>query len=184
MPHHRNPSPSPNPTQPLTISSSASPSISLPPSFPPSLQVCFTIYYVLPFAFDCSPCPTGAACHPDGSSSSYTSSSSSSSSSEQHADGTVSGLSSLEYVRFNCAAHEHNEMATLMQSGQEGILKHLYMRSGGASEGGIDGGFEPTLACCATLLAVYFVLAFSLFGVGLPAGRRCPLTTSSSPLAT
>jgi hypothetical protein len=94
------------------------------------------------------------------------------------------GLSHLEYVRFNCAAHEHNEMATLMQSGQEGILKHLYMRSGGASEGGIDGGFEPTLACCATLLAVYFVLAFSLFGVGLPAGRRCPLTTSSSPLAT
>ena len=82
----------------------------------------------------------------------------------QNEDGAPYGLNHLEYVRFNCAAHEHNEMATLMQSGQEGILKHLYMRSEG------DGASEPTLACCATLLAVYFVLAVTMFGVGLPAG--------------
>ena len=79
-------------------------------------------------------------------------------------DKTPYGLNHLEYVRFNCATHEHNEMATLMQSGQEGILKHLYMRSN------LDHASEPTLACCATLLAVYFVLAFTMFGVGLPAG--------------
>ena len=83
---------------------------------------------------------------------------------ETHEDETPPGLSHLEYVRFNCAAHEHNEMATLMQSGQEGILKHLYVRSNR------DHASEPTLACCATLLAVYFVLAFTMFGVGLPAG--------------
>ena len=149
----------------------------MPLSLPP--QVCFTIYYALPFGFGCSPCPTGAECHPDSASSSSASISSSSSSSSsgrrslasasladdvQNEDGAPYGLNHLEYVRFNCAAHEHNEMATLMQSGQEGILKHLYMRSEG------DGASEPTLACCATLLAVYFVLAVTMFGVGLPAG--------------
>ena len=134
--------------------------------------VCFTIYYALPFGFGCRPCPSGSECNPDSASSSISSSISSSSSGSADAnaggDGAPGGLNHLEYVRFNCAAHEHNELATLIQSGQEGMLKHLYMRSAG------DGASEPTLACCTTFLLTYFLLAVTMFGVGLPAGNFVP----------
>ena len=136
--------------------------------------LCFTVYYALPWAFSCRPCPGGSKCE-EPSAGGVASSGSSSASASAHGDvvggdEAPPGLSHLEYVRFNCAAHEHNEMATLMQSGQEGMLKHLYMRSAG------DDASEPTLACCATLLAVYFVLAVTMFGVGLPAGKQVLLS--------
>ena len=46
-----------------------------------------------------------------------------------------------------------------------------------ADRSGGDTASEPTLTCCATLLAVYFILATSMFGVGMPAG-----TDHSRPL--
>ena len=39
---------------------------------------------------------------------------------------------------------------------------------------------EPTLTCCATLLAVYFILATSMFGVGLPSGLRLRVRVRAS----
>ena len=132
--------------------------------------MCFTLFFLLPFGFSCRPCPAGSKCDPsyDGSSSSSSYSSAALSGLVPGEPDTPVGLYNLEYVRFNCPAGEHNEMATLIQSGQEGVLKHLYMRSAA------DGASEPTLACCATLLLCYFLLAVSLFGVALPAGNFVP----------
>ena len=49
-----------------------------------------------------------------------------------------------------------------------------------ADRSGGDTASEPTLTCCATLLAVYFILATSMFGVGMPAGRRLRVRVRAS----
>ena len=132
--------------------------------------VAFSCFFLLPLV---PPLYGGLGCvAADGSGTSSSSSSSSgySASSGSPSSGSASsehggGHHGPSYVRYNCPEGEHNLLASLLQSGQEGVLKHLYKRSEGAG--------YPVDALL-LLLACYFVLAVFILGVRLPLDAFIP----------
>ena len=69
-------------------------------------------------------------------------------------------------------------MATLFQSGQEGLIKHLLQL-------GRDGGeYDISIPTLGWFLAVYYVLAVLLFGIAVPSGNFVPAMTARHPRAT
>ena len=70
-----------------------------------------------------------------------------------------------KYVRYDCPEGQYNLLASLLQSGQEGILKHLYQRS--------EGTGYPADALLLALVC-YFIIAVCIFGVRLPLDAFVP----------
>ena len=83
------------------------------------------------------------------------------------------GSMKLRYVQHHCDHGYFNAMASLLNSGQEGLIKHLLERTSA------DAVTDPTFdwVVLMTLLVFYFVLAFSIFGIAVPAGNFVPAMT-------
>ena len=159
----------------------------------------FSITFAFPFAYSCRPCTEAMTCHP-----SYGSGSGSGSGSAaigrrlgggwEAAVGRGrrlgGGGTTLEFVRWNCAAGEYNPMASLLHSGQEGLIKHLLERKsqtaaalaaagGGSSNTSSSSGDDGALGWDVVLpfWAVYLVLAIAVFGIFVPSGNFIPALT-------
>lgn len=134
--------------------------------------VCFTVCFTLPFLFECVDCPEGSPCaRPDSTPLDAAAAASASGSASASASG--SGVSSLggnaahiEFHRYDCAdPYQHNELASLLHSGAEGLIFHLYAR--------VDA-FGASIPVIATALAYYLFFAILVFGVMLPSGNFIP----------
>ncbi|EOD19406.1 hypothetical protein EMIHUDRAFT_242839 [Emiliania huxleyi CCMP1516] len=111
----------------------------------------FSVYFWLPVATACEPCPPSSEAVSCGSGGAH--------SDDAHASITLHG--------FDCAAGHYSPMATLMHSGQEGVIKHLLSRHPSATP-----PFPPlTLGL---VLAVYYLLAIASMGIAVPAGNFVP----------
>ena len=72
----------------------------------------------------------------------------------------------IEFHRCDCAdPYQHNELASLLHSGAEGLIFHLYAR--------VDA-FGASIPVIATALAYYLFFAILVFGVMLPSGNFIP----------
>ena len=83
-------------------------------------------------------------------------------------------------IRWHCPERQYSEMATLFQSGQEGLIKHLFERATASSDG--DEGWEIRSPVLAVFLAFYFPLAAFAFGIAVPAGNFIPAMTVGAAL--
>jgi len=128
--------------------------------------IVFALYYWVPVAFGCTPCPptsnlstvglhgarmrrlsaAGSSCH-------------FSEHDEFHKH--------HPYLQHHCAYGEYSEMATLFLSSQESLLNHLLTRSPAN-----DDAFS--VATLGISFALYFILASFSFGIALPAGNFVP----------
>lgn len=122
----------------------------------------FLVFFMLPAAFPCTPCPpaAGSACGGGGHGSSDPSSYGSGSAS------VPSPIHHLSYVQYACPSGEYSRMASLLHSGHEGLIKHLYVRHEEAD--------DVPLSELAILLVIYFLLATTMLGIALPHGSFIP----------
>ena len=138
----------------------------------------FTTCFCLPLLFDCVDCPDNTPCaRPSNASAADAAFAASSSAADSGSTASVSrrlaGASSggtpdyhLEYHRYNCAdPYQHNPLASLLHSGAEGLVFHLYVRVEALAHS------IPTLV---TALVFYFSFAVLVFGVMLPSGNFIP----------
>lgn len=144
--------------------------------------VAFAILFHVPYAFDCEPCPANSNCDPDASGSgsgrrlepreleSWAGSTS------LHLHGRALGAGGgLVYLQHDCPEGEYNELASLLLSTQEGLLKLLLERDTGAS-----ANVSPRAV--GYVLLVYFVIAVAVFGIAVPAGNFVPAMTLGAAL--
>lgn len=109
--------------------------------------VIFTVFFTLPLAFGCRECPVNP----------------------------LTNSSACEYkshrphVQHMCAYGKYNELATLLLSGQEGMLNHLLSRHEDLNE-------QPpfSIVSLGAVLVCYMVVASLSFGIHLPAGNFVP----------
>ena len=99
------------------------------------------------------------------------------------------GASSVSYVQWQCPPHHYNSMASLLHTGQEGLILHLLERRDAPTTSGCDGGGSVSYASDAPIdhtfdwdvllpfLAMYLVMAISVFGIFVPAGNFIPALT-------
>jgi len=123
--------------------------------------VIFSVYFWLPVALGCVRCPTGE--HGSGGHRRRLAATNGSASTD--APSCEYSDSHHPFVRHMCPDGEYSEVATLLLSGQEGMLNHLLSRS----EHEVFS--IRTLAIC---LPLYFVLASLSFGIYVPAGNFVP----------
>lgn len=76
-------------------------------------------------------------------------------------------------MRWNCAADEYSELATLLHSGQEGLIKHLIAR---------EPPNELSLGSVGVCFGLYCVLAAASFGINVPGGIFIPGLTMGAAL--
>ena len=110
--------------------------------------VAFTLYFWLPVGFDCTACPD--ADDVGGGSSEYK-------------DCQLGHH--LHLHRFNCPEGQFSQVGTLLHSGQEGVVKHLFARHD-ASPFSVGALFGFAL--------VYYLIAMVLMGLAVPAGNFVP----------
>lgn len=125
----------------------------------------FTIYFWLPLAFPCRVCKPGMTCigvtsHDSGGSSS-TGSDISGSTGGRRLSG---GGSSVTLLQHHCPVDHFSAMGSLLLSGQEGVIKHLFRRSEET-----EYSFDTIVLL--TMLVVYFAIAVLTFGLQVAAGR-------------
>lgn len=65
-------------------------------------------------------------------------------------------------MQWQCPEHQYNGMATLLHTGQEGLIKHLFARQATTAS-------DPLVL--GVFLIVYFILASAIFGTAVPAGN-------------
>jgi chloride channel 7 len=109
-----------------------------------------TLDFWLPVALGCEPCPPptdGVAC--------------------RSRDAHGGRHASIWLVRLHCPERYYSPMATLMQSGQEGVIKHLLSRYP------LSAPPYPPHAL-AIMLGVYYLLAVVSMGIAVPAGNFVP----------
>jgi chloride channel 7 len=111
-----------------------------------------------------------------GSGSSSGSSDSMRSGSGSNSNSLHSRLHSLRFRRWACPAGEYSELATLLHSGQEELVKHLLSRD---DDG--DDAF-PSLETLAVFLPLYFAMAVAALGLAVPAGNFIPALTIGAAL--
>lgn len=113
---------------------------------------CFCLSFWTPSAFSCEPCPSPGAHNI--------------SSLEFDADGTsFSCTHDRRLVRYDCPEGHHNPLASLLLTGQDGLVELLLARNSQTTF---------SIGVLATFLAVYYVLACTSFGIFLPAGNFVP----------
>ena len=148
----------------------------------------FATAFGLPFLYGCVDCPEAMSCgHGNGNGTAAGSGTAASSGTAAGSGTGHGGHHHLEYVRFNCPVGQHNELASLLHSGQEGLIKHLYVRTLGddpeewlaptavdphAELGTPEFGADWDVML--GLLGYYFVASVVLFGVALPSGNFIP----------
>ena len=135
--------------------------------------IVFSIVFVFPFAFSCQKCAYGMDCYA-GYSSSYANGSVTASASGRRLAG---GGATLTFVQWNCDTYHYNPMATLLHSGQEGLIKHLLERSNAVS-----GDASLDWSVMLPFLCLYIVLAIGIFGIFVPSGNFIPAMTIGAGL--
>ncbi len=99
--------------------------------------VAFTVLYWLPFGFSCRDCVSGMACYHGNASSAHRMLADQIPDAEWPLPALLGGFArrrlagggtTLQYVQWQCHHGQYNEMATLLHSGQEGLIKHLLAR--------------------------------------------------------
>ena len=83
----------------------------------------------------------------------------------------LGGGGAILLIRWHCPEGQYSEMATLFQSGQEGVIKHLLQ----LSEPGVQ--YDIGIPALGWFLVTYFLLAALLFGIGVPSGNFVPAMT-------
>ena len=135
--------------------------------------VVLTALFAAPFAFGCTHCPenlphctTNHLIHDGGEEKTA-----------EHNGTFAYGASKfhgrLTYVRWQCPEGEFSGMASLMHSGQEGLIKHLLSR---------QYSIKMTLPALLTLLVLYFCTTVLAFGISIPCGNFIPSMTIGSVL--
>lgn len=76
-------------------------------------------------------------------------------------------------LQWHCAENEYSDLASLLHSGQEGLIKHLVSRA--------ETDALP-LAAVAALLAIYILMSMVAFGLAVPAGHFIPGLTMGAAL--
>ena len=128
----------------------------------------FSLLFAVPFAFECKECTSAVSCA--GGSGSGSGSGLASASGSGSGGSTLrqlgvgfgrqlaGGGTTLAYVRWHCPADTYNPMATLLHSGQEGLIKHMFERS---SQQGYESGQDRSLDWDVVLpfLLLYMFLA-------------------------
>ena len=146
----------------------------------------FSLLFAVPFAFECKECTSAVSCA--GGSGSGSGSGSVSGSGSGSGGSTLrqlgvgfgrqlaGGGTTLTYVRWHCPADTYNPMATLLHSGQEGLIKHMFERS---SQQGYESGQDRSLDWDVVLpfLLLYMALAVLVFGIFVPSGNFIPAMT-------
>jgi chloride channel 7 len=120
----------------------------------------FIVFFYAPLAFSCEPCPAGSNCAAGSSDGSH--------------GRRLAGGGGLSYVQHACRQHEYNELATLLTSPQEGLLKHLLERS--------TDGPDISIHAVGWMLLIYFIVAVLIFGIAVPAGNFIPAMTIGAAL--
>ena len=147
------------------------------------ISVCvLSALFFAPLAFGCSPCPVEV-----GECSAYGNLVNASSSSSGSSSGSIGGSGSggsgsgggdhgtLTFLRWNCPAGQYNELASLLHSGQEGLVVHLLARNDGEQQ-------ELRLSALLTLLGLYTVLTICSYGIAIPFGNFIPSLTIGASL--
>lgn len=141
--------------------------------------VLFSAIFWAPFLVGCRPCPQsaiaecGVSLMMDAEPSSASRSGGHGSSHGSH-DIIHQRLHGLAHRRWQCAAGEYNELATLLHAGQEELVKHLLSR-----ETDVDG---PSLDVLGMFLFVYLAIATVALGLSVPAGNFIPALTIGAAL--
>ena len=156
----------------------------------------FTVLFFFPFAFSCQPCTSGmqvggVACIPPDPNStmtppptcaSFDSSGSGSSAAAPSRRRLGAGASSVSYVQWQCPPHHYNEMASLLHTGQEGLILHLLERRqdtdgsfAALNPSEIDHTFDYEVLL--PFLGLYLVIATCVFGIFVPSGNFIPALT-------
>ena len=128
----------------------------------------FSAFYWVPFALPCSPCQPHMSC--------YVANASVANASAGHAralaatpsaDGTVPVVHRvhLVYLRYGCRAGEYSQSASLLHTGQEGLVMHLLERT---------GSYEVPLTELGVIMVLYIFLAILVFGISVPGGNFIP----------
>jgi CBS domain-containing protein len=144
----------------------------------------FSIYYWAPFLFPCKPCPDGTDCGHAYTTNYIGNVTNSRRLSEAPTRPLwvfggpsvpagrrlAGGGGGLVFVQHACPAYHYNEMATLLLSPQEGLIKHLLQRESFNDE-------YLSIGTEAAMLGIYFVVAVIVFGISVPAGNFIPALT-------
>ena len=86
-----------------------------------------------------------------------------------HARRRLSG-GTIYVIRWHCPEEQYSEMATLFQSGQEGLIKFLLQL-------GSDRNEVISIPALGWFLLVYYLLAVAIFGMSVPSGNFVPAMT-------
>ena len=86
-----------------------------------------------------------------------------------HARRRLSG-GEIYVIRWHCPEQQYSEMATLFQSGQEGLIKFLLQL-------GSDRNEAISIPVLGWFLLVYYLLAVAIFGMSVPSGNFVPAMT-------
>ena len=73
-------------------------------------------------------------------------------------------------IRWHCPERQYSEMATLFQSGQEGLIKFLLQL-------GSDRNEAIAIPALGWFLLAYYLLAVAIFGISVPSGNFVPAMT-------
>ena len=132
--------------------------------------ITFSIFFWVPALSPCTPCPADATgCGDLAAIDEGRRLAGSGSNSLHHR------LHSLRYRQWVCPVGEYSELATLLQAGQEELIKHLLSR---------EDTDAPTfsLSTYAVFLPLYFALAVVALGLAVPAGNFIPALTIGAAL--
>jgi chloride channel 7 len=86
-----------------------------------------------------------------------------------HARRRLSG-GTIYVIRWHCPERQYSEMATLFQSGQEGLIKFLLQL-------GSDRNEAIAIPALGWFLLTYYLLAVAIFGISVPSGNFVPAMT-------
>ena len=86
-----------------------------------------------------------------------------------HARRRLSG-GEIYVIRWHCPEQQYSQMATLFQSGQEGLIKFLLQL-------GSDRNEAISIPVLGWFLLVYYLLAVAIFGMSVPSGNFVPAMT-------
>ena len=129
--------------------------------------IMFSLYFLVPLAISCTPCPMSAANESNAS----IDTNGRRAAEVVLADGcTYTGH--IPHIRHSCPDGEFNELATLLLSGQEGMLNHLLSRR--PAHIGQEKVFDLSITNLTIFLCFYFAVASLSFGISLPAGNFVP----------
>lgn len=129
----------------------------------------FSVFYWVPFLLPCTSCEPHMSCYRGNSSAT---SSGTAATTHIHADAHYTAVH-LVYLQYGCHDGSYSQSASLLHTGQEGLLMHLLERTGSVKMGVFELGI---------VFALYYTLALLTFGISVAGGNFIPGMTIGAML--